>query len=113
MLARSALEHAATMRYPYLRKGGIDRLHRSALENSRSLAERMAKWTGNAEFQRIADSIIVPAGKLLPDTAGILDALELGSVFLQQSYAVIAGQSRDEFGMSGSYILRAMSRYLS
>ncbi len=65
----------------------------------------MAKWTGNAEFQRIADSIIVPAGKLLPDTAGILDALDPGSVFLQQSYAVLSQDNHvTSSALTGSYI---------
>lgn len=105
VLARSALEHAVTAQYAYLRKDGIDRLNRNALDSSRSLAERMAKWTGNAEFQRIADSFVAPNGKRLPDTAGILDTLDPGRVFLQQSYAVLSQDNHvTSSALTGLYV---------
>lgn len=90
LLARAALEYGATAQYAYLQKGGIDRLHRHARASDRSLALRMAKWTGNTDFQDMADSIEVPAGKRLPNTAGIFKALDPNDVFLQQTHAVFS-----------------------
>jgi hypothetical protein len=92
--ARSALEHAVTAEYAYLRRDGLDQLAASADHTSWSIRDRMHRWTGVEGYRPGPE----PSGSLrLPSVTGergdrpsIMRTLDPDDVLLHPGYAVLS-----------------------
>lgn len=91
VLVRSALEYAATAQYAYLRVDGIDRLLKDTATRQRGLMRRMAAWTDDGEYQRMADDVHVPdTAKSMPSVADVFRALDPGGAVFESAYAILS-----------------------
>lgn len=91
VLARSALEYAATAQYAYLRVDGIDRLRKGAAIHQRELMERMAKWTDDPEYLRMVDDVHIPeTAKAMPSVADVFRALDPEGKVFESAYALLS-----------------------
>ena len=91
VLARAALEYAATAQYAYLRVDGIDRLRKGAAIHQRELMDRMATWTNDPEFLRMREDVHIPeTGKAMPSVADVFRALDPAGRVFESAYALLS-----------------------
>lgn len=91
VLVRSALEYAATAQYAYLRVDGLDRLLRDAAIRQQGLMNRMAKWTGDAEYKRMADEVHIPdTAKAMPSVSDVFRTLDPEGAVFESAYAILS-----------------------
>lgn len=91
VIARSALEYAATVQYAYLRKDGLARFKKSVQSEQANLFKQLAQWQKSPEYRDMAESVEIPqTPRMLPKTSQILDVLDPGKLILQSTYAVLS-----------------------
>lgn len=106
VIARSALEYAATVQYAYLRVDGLDRLAKSTSAGQVELFMQLAAWHHEDAYLTMAGEVDVPDSKGLPKVTQILDALDPDSESLHPTYAVLSQTTHVRSGSLTRYVER-------
>ncbi|WP_029251546.1 DUF5677 domain-containing protein [Paraoerskovia marina] len=91
-LARAALEHAVTVQWVYIMKGGVGRYHRAVIQDRRDHFARLTDWLNDTELLAEVERLErTPEGKRLPPFMNMLRDLDEGK-FLETTYHVLSQQ---------------------